>query len=72
MVAARGRLTRSVKGLRRAASITADRISRRMGTVMVSPCDNKNAFMHGNVWESVEDCYKDDYCGAPTDARLGL
>jgi formylglycine-generating enzyme required for sulfatase activity len=60
MVAARGRLTRSVKGLRRAASIT----------------DAANQFalydMHGNVWESVEDCYKDDYCGAPTDARLGL
>jgi formylglycine-generating enzyme required for sulfatase activity len=30
-----------------------------------------NAFglydMHGNVWQWVEDCYKDDYEGAPTD-----
>ncbi len=23
--------------------------------------------MHGNVWEWVEDCYKDSYAGAPTD-----
>jgi formylglycine-generating enzyme required for sulfatase activity len=22
--------------------------------------------MHGNVWEWVEDCYKDSYAGAPT------
>ena len=25
--------------------------------------------MHGNVWEWVEDCYKDRYKGAPTDGR---
>jgi formylglycine-generating enzyme required for sulfatase activity len=23
--------------------------------------------MHGNVWEWVEDCYQDNYKGAPTD-----
>jgi formylglycine-generating enzyme required for sulfatase activity len=23
--------------------------------------------MHGNVWEWVEDCYKNTYSGAPTD-----
>ena len=23
--------------------------------------------MHGNVWEWVEDCYQDNYNGAPTD-----
>jgi formylglycine-generating enzyme required for sulfatase activity len=31
----------------------------------------RNAFgihdMHGNVWEWVEDCYRDSYAGAPTD-----
>ena len=23
--------------------------------------------MHGNVWEWVQDCYRDTYAGAPTD-----
>ena len=25
--------------------------------------------MHGNVWEWVEDCWHDNYKGAPTDGR---
>ena len=26
--------------------------------------------MHGNVWEWVEDCYKDSYQGGPTDGSV--
>jgi hypothetical protein len=26
--------------------------------------------VHGNVWEWVQDCYHDDYKGAPADGRV--
>ena len=29
--------------------------------------DGRHDQLHGNVWEWVEDCYKDSYAGAPTD-----
>ena len=48
----------------------------RQKTIEVGSFNQPNAFglhdMHGNVWEWVEDCYKDNYTGAPIDGSAWI
>jgi len=72
--------------IRNVADLTAKKTIKGTGGWIFADCDDGYAYtapvgqfaanpfglqdIHGNVWERVEDCWHDNYQGAPTDHRI--